>query len=346
MKGFKRILLWSLIAIIIQQGIFLYIDKIYLSTSLSIKAEVVNEDNNDKNEVKEIPIRDGVEAVKLSSDGRYVAFLENNKLKVIDSKDNSEKEFTGDNLGEIVYYKWLSDENNIIAIHKVKEKGASYFEPISFDAKKGEARELADFDVNKVRIKVQSTSDTIDDIAFSTATSTLYIKVKKKSGLSDLYYSNIMNQLKKVKSNKLIGKVVVPNTNANAIIEEEKGISILNSKNKFTISNVKNPKLLGTDVNDTLYVGDEENGKIKKIYYAVFTDDNKMWKEIKLNNPVNKEDIVVDYFGKIYVNNRLEGSVLELTTNKTIEYNGNFVQSYSKGIITKDQGKIVKTHVE
>ena len=61
---------------------------------------------------------------------------------------------------------------------------------------------------------------------------------------------------------------------------------------------------------------------------------------------MDKEDIIVDYSGKVYVNDKLACSVLELTSKKTIKYEGQLVQSYSKGIISRDKNKLIKNEIE
>jgi len=342
MSKTKRRLMWFTIALILQQFIFLFVENVYLGTDLNIKAEQIQEKENLADKKTEIDIKKGLKDVKLSSDGRFVSYIENNKLKILDSNDDKEKECETDNGAEIVCYKWLSNENNMIVIQKVKENGVFYFEAISFDAKKGAVRELADFSFKKVRIKLQNSKDEIDDVIFSTSTSSLYIKVKQSDGKFDLYCANIMNELKKVKADKYIGNVVVPTTNANAVIEEGSAITILNTKGYLSIPNIKMAKVLGADVNDNVYFGEVVDNKIKNIYYTVLSDKNRKWNELKLSKSVDKEDIEIDFSGKVYVNNKSESNVLELTSNKTIKYKGTFVQSYSKGIISRVDNKLMK----
>lgn len=346
MRNIKRRLMWFSIALIFQQSMFLFVDKVYLASDLNIKAERVEEEENIADKKSEIDIKTGVSKIKLSSDGRYVSYVENNKLKILDSNDNKEKMCEIDNGAQVVFYRWLNDEGNMIVIQKIKEKGVYYFEPISFDVKKGETRDLADFDLNKVRIKLESSKDEIENVVFSTLTHSLYIKVKKSSGQYDLYYANVMNQLKKVKSDKAIGCLAVPTTSTNAVIEEGASITVLNTKGNLSIPNVKSAKILGADVNDNVYFGEVLDNKIKNIYYAVLSDSNKKWYKLKLVNPVNKDDIIIDYSGKVYINNKSESSVLELTSNKSIKYKGDLVQSYSKGIISKEDDKLIKNKLE
>ncbi len=347
MKNLVRIVVWTFTALIIQQSIFLYVEKIYLASDVKIEAEKVEEKEIPKEKnINEIDIKDGMEKISLSSDGRFVAYMENGILKILDSNDNSEKEFKSENDGEVVFFKWLTNENNMIVIKKVQKNGDSYFEPVSFNAKKGESRQLADFNLNEVRINIERKSDEIDNVVFSTATHSLYIKVQKQTGKSDLYYANVMNQLAKVRSNKDIGNIVVPTTSTNAVMEMGSCSTILNSSGNIEIPNVQITKILGTDINDNVYFGEEINDKITKIYYTMLNDEKLKWNTLTLATPVDKEDIIIDYSGKVYVNDKLTKSVLEITGKKTIKYQGELVQAYSKGFISIDGDKLIKNEVE
>jgi hypothetical protein len=349
MKNFIRILVWTFVALAIQQSIFFYVENKYLAADVKIKAEKVEEKEIPKPKVKnpnEIDIKDGLGDVSLSSNGRFVAYIEDNKLKVLDSNDKSEKEFQSENNGEVVFYKWFTNEDTMIVIQKIQKNREFYFEPVSFTAKKGEVRKLADVNSNEVKISIKNNTDKIDNVAFSNATHSLYIKVQKENGKSDLYYANVMNQLEKVRSNKDIGNVIVPTTNANAVLEMGTSATILNSPGDIEIPNVDITKVLGTDIKDNVYFGEEVNKKITKIHYTILNNQNNKWNTISLAKPVDKEDIIIDYFGKIYINDKLAGSVLEITSKKTIKYTGQLVQAYSKGFISRDGNKLLKNELE
>lgn len=348
MKNLIRILIWTFVAILIQQSIFMYVENIYLASDVKIEAQKVEEKKEAPKEKKqnEIHLKDGVEQISVSSDGRFVAYLENKKLKVLDSNDNSEKEFESESNGEVAFYKWLTNENSIIVIQKVQKDGDLYFEPVSFNAKKGETRQLTDFNLNELKIDIRNNSEVIDNVVFSTATHTLYIKVKKISGKSDLYYANVMNQLEKVRSNKQIGNIVVPTTSTNAVMEMGDGATILNNPDNIEIPNVEVTRILGSDINDNVYFGEESDGKIAKIYYTALNNEKIKWNTLTLQKPVNRDDIIIDYSGKVYVNDETASSVLELYSKKTIKYEGELLQSYSKGIFSKDNGKLIKNELQ
>jgi len=347
MKNFIRILACTLIALSIQQGIFLYVENVYLALDVKIEAEKVEEKEvPKKKDPNEINIKDGLGPVSLSSDGRFIAYMDDNKLKVLDSDDGSEKEFTSENNGEVVFYKWLTNENSIIVIQKVQKKGDSYFEPVSFNAKKGETRQLADFNMQEVRINIENKTDKIDNVVFSNATHSLYIKILKSNGKSDLYYANVMNQLAEVRSNKNIGNIIVPTTNTNAVMEMGDGATILNSTGNIEIPNVEDIKVMGVDINDNVYFGEQVNEKISKIYYTVLNDKKIQWHTLTLQKPVDKTDILIDYLGKVYVNNKVESNVFELVSKKIIKYEGQLIQTYSKGVISRNGNKLMKNEIE
>jgi len=346
MKIFIRILVWTLVALVFQQSIFLYVENIYLASDVKIEVKKVEEKEIPKKKnVNEIDLKAGIGEVSLSSDGRFVAYMEENKLKVLDSNEKSEKEFESEDDGEVVFYKWLTNENTMIVIQKIQKNGEFYFEPVSFTAQKGEVRKLADISLNEMKIKIENQNNKIDNVVFSNATHSLYIKVQKQNGKSDLYYANVMNQLVKVRSNKDIGNIIVPTTNANAVIEMGSNATILNSSGNIEIPNVEITKVLGTDIKDNVYFGEEVNKKITKIHYTILNNEKNKWNMLNLAKPVDKEDIIIDYSGKIYINDKLASSVLEITSKKMIKYTGQLVQAYSKGFISRDGNKLIKNEL-
>ena len=347
MKTFIRVIIWTLAAIIIQQSAFLYIENIYLDTEADITVEKVDERNEEENDKKEeIDLISNIGDVSLPDNGRYVAYMDNNKLKILDSNDGAEKEVSTKDNETIVFYKWLTNENNMIIIKRVKDGKHSYFEPITYNAKKDETRSLTDFDISEIKIDINDDEEKVENVIFSTATNSLYIKIKKPSGKSDLYMLNIMNQLKLVRKNKDIGDIILPPTTTKCVMEMGNYATILDSKDNIQIPNVNTTRILGTDIDDNVYFGEEVNEKITKIYYSVLNNDDSKWKSYTLSKPVNKEDISVDYTGRIFVNDNDSKIVNELTSGQSIKYEGEYVQIYSKGIISRSGNKLLKNEIK
>ena len=61
MKNLVRILVWTLVALVMQQSIFLYIENVYLAADVKIEAEKVEEKETPKvKNLNEIDIKDGI----------------------------------------------------------------------------------------------------------------------------------------------------------------------------------------------------------------------------------------------------------------------------------------------
>lgn len=339
MKAGKGIIICTIIGVILQNLIFLYVEKVYLAGSNKYNIEKV--ESNSSAENLEIDIDNKAEDVRTSYNGRYISYMKDNKLEICDSKDGSKKEYK-ENSGKLVYYKWLTDCNKIISIEKTVENGDIYFVPISYDAKTGQVNEITDFNMNEVKIKSDNSGAKVDLIAFSTASSSLYIKIKEDNEKSNLYYADQMNNLQKVKSNVAIGNITVPTTSCDAVMELDNKISILNNRGEINVPNVSNPKILGSDKNDKVYFCNDNNGKTDVIYYSNLTENNYKWSKIKLKSQESITNIYVDYSGKIYINDSSEKKVKELTKSKEIKYQGEFQQTYSEGIISKKGNKVIK----
>ena len=50
----------------------------------------------------------------------------------------------------------------------------------------------------------------------------------------------------------------------------------------------------------------------------------------------------IDYSGKVYINYPSENKIKDVKDNKEYEYEGEFLQTYSEGIVTKDKNKVIK----
>jgi hypothetical protein len=145
--------------------------------------------------------------------------------------------------------------------------------------------------------------------------------------------------------NKEIGTIVVPTTSTNAVMEMGNGATILNNPGNIEIPNVQTARVLGADINDNVYFGEEVNNKITQIYYKALNNEKLPWHTLTLGVPVDKGDIEIDYSGKVYINDEAAGSVLELISKKTIKYEGQLIQAYSKGIISRANDKLIKYEI-
>ncbi len=344
MKYFIRIIVWTLMALFIQHGIFLYFEYFYLDPDVEITATKVEDkkQEDEKADPNEVQLKSGTKDIDVSMSGRYISYMDEEQLKIHDTQMDTDQIFNCETKGQIEKYKWLNTEDIILVIQKVEEDGTYYFEPVSYDIAKDEARELVDFHYNKMRIEVNNDDEKVEEIAFSTSTHSLYIKIGKGNGLCDLYYSNVMNVVTKVRSNKQIGNIVVPVTNTDAVMEMDTNVTILNSPDNIIIDGVENAVLLGSDMDDNMYIGNDVDGQITEIYFKNLDDRESLWNTYYLDTPVEKENISVSYNGKVYIADYVNKAVTELSTGNIYDFKGKFIKPYDGGFVTLFNNKVIK----
>lgn len=354
-KKTRLIVGWTIIAILIQNAIFLYIDKIYLTSDLKLKVGNVEKKKSDVEKELKVDIESSAEDIASSYDGKYISYKVDGKLKVKSLNENKDINIDLDELmkddnkrtvrnREIVYYKWIESDDSMIIMQKLIQNGRSYFEPVAYNAKKNEIRELADFNMKKLQIAVSSKSDTVGDIAFSNLTHSIYIKINKSKTKSDIYYANVMNQLKKVKNNAQVDSMAVTTTNTNLITEEGSRIRVLNKNSDIRIPNEKSLKILGTDSNDNLFLGAGSDTSISKVFYGEINDNKSHFKEIKFPVAVSKNDVFIDNQGKVFIDVKNKNEVIDVSDqNKSYKYSGEVIGVYNKGLILKSNNSIVRT---
>lgn len=75
MKKSTRIICLTVIGLLIQQAVFLFVEKVYMATDININIFKEDDSQDSKNEAKEFNLKDNVDEVKVSSNGRYAAYF-------------------------------------------------------------------------------------------------------------------------------------------------------------------------------------------------------------------------------------------------------------------------------
>lgn len=341
MKIFKRIFIWSLISLAIQLGGLYYIENYILSTQTSVKIKKVEKNIANKVPDAKIIVPDGAEGISASFDAKYLAYYEDDSLKVVNTRDGNVETVDFDEGVEISFYKWLPDRDRILIAEKhikdedIDEKG---FKLSYYDVAKSAKEEIKD-------ITWAGNSSEVSDIQVSTLTNIICVKVSHNELNSKIYWINIMKEMRKIKTKSSnIGNMRVLPHEDRLIYED------LNSNNvyatnigKISIEGIDNTCLIGVDNSDRVYVGQVVDNNIVKIFYGKLNEDTIKWNNIALQEPVNKEKIYVLEDGHIYVNDNLKGIIKEISNGKQTAYKGTFLQLYNKGVVSISEGKLVKT---
>ncbi len=347
MRKLKTVGIWVIISLILQCGLYLYLDKFFFVSETNFKTKKV--ENNDKNTyaTAEISIPQNATNITVSYTGKYVAFYEGDKLEVINSQTSEKDTISLDKDEKISYFKWLPDRDRIMMAISKKNKQVESIKFYSYDVKIRERIEIRDNHDREVSIQLPDSKSKVDEIALSTLTSVIYVKVSHAGSRHSLYRMNIMGQTEKIKTpSYFIGSIQILNRQDKMIFEDltkkASEVKVTGISNTFKISGAEATVLLGVDNEDKVYLGEVKNNEIVKVYYGDLETPINQWENIALSQPAAKGDIYISALGKIYVNDNMKGVVTDIRSSQGSAYKGNFLEFYNGGIASISGGKLVK----
>lgn len=344
MKTLKRLAAWSLLAIMIEIIVGVYVDKVYLKSSGTFKDKIVESNKEKKIANIEFSLPKGADRLNISYDGKYISYYKDDSLKVINTQNNKVNDIKISSDAKLSYYKWLPDTNRMIIAEKNEEKRCIKF--LSYDANKNCADQIVDNHGNIFKIDLTDKKSEVTDLAMSSLSQVMHIKVLHSGNRHSMYTLNIMNQLEKVNTNSyLIGKIAIAPHDTRLIYEDNTYNKIVVSGTKtVNLKEIKNPRLLYVDGEDKLYIGKaDKDESITKIYFGDIKTPIEKWQSVELKEKVKREDIFIMKNGKIYINNSLKGSIIDINSNTETVYEGVLIGAYNKGIVSMSEDKLIKT---
>ncbi|HEY5560843.1 MAG TPA: hypothetical protein VIK72_03645 [Clostridiaceae bacterium] len=344
MKIVKRLSIWILISIVIQCSILFYLDKYYFAAegkvktkSLVLKKQVVKE------VVINLPKDADVAKVKVSYDGKYLAFLQGNSIKVMNLETGEIKNINYDATVTVMYYKWLPDRDRMFVAEKHIKNNKPIVKFSSCDVKKTEivTNEIRDNNNNEEFITLTDSKATVEDIQISTLTNMIYVKLSLTGQRNSVYSMNVMGQMNKVNTGYIIGKMSELISEDRLVYEDLTTKKIyIEGLNPISIANtdLKIINIIPGNNTDVIYLGKNDSYKISKLYYGSLDTTIDKWKTIDLKDPVDINNIYISYKDKIYFNDILQGIITEESSGKQTAYKGIVLQMYDEGIISYDPG--------
>jgi len=338
LKSFKKIIKWSILALVIELGGFFYVDKFYLKeiTSFNIKPVEVNQVEDKKKVEVQIPLDS--KSISISYDGRFVAYILNDGVKIVNresGKDASAKLFTGTKAS---YIYWYSNSDRLV----ISEKGTNFIKFCDYDALRDTSDQWQDNKEVPVKIVLPNTQYQVKDMIASPKMGVKYINIGN-STKNTVYEFDIMSRnINKINYPIKLGRIGMMQLNDRFIHEDltKKQLYIEDFPNIFKDKTLINPCFLGADFDDIAYLGSRAGDKVTKIYYGPLETPISDWKIITLSTSTTKENIIVDGDGNIYENNSLSGTIINLKTNKSSDYSGNFISIYNKGIVSMEDNTL------
>ena len=343
MKGFKKLIVWALIPITLELVGFTYFNNFYLNNETSFNTKKVDLVSIKPTKIN-VNISDSAKNIAVSYNGNYISYFENGVINVVDTTNNNKKEINSDSSSTFSKYIWLPDRDIMLIAEKcVGNNGASYIKFQSYNAKKNEKTILSDQNNKQINIHLNDSRSDVQDITLSTATNVTYVQVGLKGTKSKIYRINVMAQIESIQYvNCTLGNIAATNNEDKLVYEDSTYNRIRVAGMKDVIATGENAThyLLGTDNQDSIYIGNGENNKVNKIFVVSLNKPRSQWKTIVLKQSADKNNIYITRAGKIYINDLSTNSVLNLETGKETNYKGIFVKLYDLGVISKDGGKL------
>ncbi|WMJ79298.1 hypothetical protein RBU49_10390 [Clostridium sp. MB40-C1] len=349
---FKKLFVFITFGLAIQFSILYYINNFLLvkrdvSKDMVLK-KVVNTASTNTTDIQ-ISLPDDIENLQVSYDSNYISYIDNDNLKVIDTNTGAKKTLDIPKSGYISCYRWIPNRNKLYIAIKEKLKKSSKFTFFSYNADNNHMDEVK-YDNEATKI-VSNTKSEIEDINSSPLTGIVCLKLKNSTSRNSLYKIDRMNHISKLDVNNTNISDISLLLNNDAVVYEtlpNHKIYILNRKNtsRVNIENSKKLKLINTDKNDIIYLGELVDDKISTIYYKKLDDDNTDWAKLKLPYEVNKKDLYLIDRDKIYVNDSLKNTLTEITTNKQTTYKGKLLGIYDSKIVCNVDSKLLKINIK
>ena len=341
MKTIKRIVIWSVIALLLQSGTFFLADRYYQKTLLNTKVteEIVgNQTELDQNLTINIPTT--AKQIQASFDGKYLSYYDNSKLVVINSFTGKSNVVSAEKNSEQVYSKWLPDINSMVLCERDLNKKTT-INIFTYNADNDNKQAPTDTNNHDIKFTINNSKDTIGDIEMSTTMGIMYIKAMKNSWRSDIFNNDVNGKTATIFTGKNIGNMNVFQHKPNLIYEDTLTNLIKVTNTNWSIGKIK-ACLFNTDNEDNIYIGTLQNGKVQKIMYGSTDKSVDKWTSLSLDAPVDRKSVIVTKNGAIYLDNNLEGSVTNQVSKKKIYYAGNLLRITDKKIISVENGTIKK----
>lgn len=338
MKKFTRIIIWAMLSIMMQAAGLIYLDKVLFTDASTF--EIVKHEPVEKNRTVDYSISNTAKDINVSDDARYISYLENEKLMVLDTKTLAIKEVLTDKGRIILYCDWVSDSNILMIAEKV-----------TVDKYKQEVKILTvnvrnDFESPINELCSYEEGITVENIVSSIKTNTHYVGISRTGYNSKIYRIDINNDVKNIGGTlpSLGGLKAVQRYDI--IVYEDSLNKVFYSytagkSKKLDIPNAENLVLIGIDDNKRVYMGEQSNEKITRIIYGDINTESSTWKTLNLEKPKDPRDIYLNSDSEILINDNLTGKVTNLTTNEIIQYEGKMLQLTDQLICSFNNNKII-----
>lgn len=344
MKNFTKVIIWALLSIMMQVAVFVYLDRVLFVDASSFT--IVNEDKTVKNKDLDFNIPSTAKNIKASDSSKFISYYDNDRLYVFDTNTMETKEILTDSGRTILFSNWIADENILMIAERVKSN--NYNDKVNIltynvrNDYESEIKELCNYEEGIV----------IDNIVSSIKTNTHYVGVSRTGYNSKIYRIDINYYVKTIASKiSSLGEMKAVQRNDVLLYEDSLNKNFYSYTNgvvnKLKLKDSANLTMIGVDSDNRVYMGELSNDKITKIKYGKYDTNEDTWTTITLEKPKDLSDIYLTKNEEILVNDNLTGTIKNITTNKSVNYEGKLLQITEKFVCSTDNNKLkIKSLIE
>jgi hypothetical protein len=275
-----------IIAIVLQLGMYFYLDKVLLVPAATFSQHIVTEGN-----------KAALDPEKLSTDNKYYAEVESTEINFLTADNKVDDKIPLETKDVVTYFTWVPNSHVALAGISNETSGTATL-----------TLKTINLDTNSIPVEPKVSGlikgSQIDDVVFSPQVNVTYMQITNKS-LSLVYRTDANNLLSKVLTTA-VGTRIACLQNVDMLLYDNKKSGLVYSRNSGGYVKVISPKgskysLVGTDQNDYVYIGKlDKTGHIATVLKGSIKGDFKEYQT--LINPCMPDEATVGYDGTLQVN--------------------------------------------
>jgi hypothetical protein len=366
------------VLLIVGIGAMVYLNNFFLVDKTAYTVKIIKASAGPA--YKTVPVDSGAQDETCSYDGQYLAYLSGGTVKVADLVGGTTATVATPAAGmQAQCLHWNGDTDDLaIAEYTPVPTDYSYVNLFSYDAQANTLVILpaisSDLDPSNYGIFAARFTDagaTVTALDVSASTGKTWFKITGSKGQSTIwtlssFEANDLGSLLKAKNIGGIGCL----QNEDEILYENKDDGKIYTFDAASTQKSAVPivadgqqvfRLLGIDINDTVYLAAGDSGKTDSIYAGNIASGK--WNSILLGTSADLSDIEISYNGKVFLNNPMSHSIIELSADsqsassakssknssvssqpKSVQYKGTLIGMCDGGFLCDDNGNV--THYQ
>jgi hypothetical protein len=365
------------VLLIVGIGSMVYLNNYFLVDKTAYTAKIIKVSAGPA--YKTVPVDSGAQNETCSYDGQYLAYLSGGTVKIADIVGGTTATVTNPDGMQAQCLHWNGDTDDLaIAEYTPVPTDYSYVNLFSYVAQTNTleilpsiASGLDPANYGVISARFTDAGSTVTALDVSAFTGKTWFKITDSKGQSTVWTLSTLNpdDLDRIIKTKNIGSIGCLQ-NEDEILYEDKDDGKVYAYDAASTQKAAAPiaadgqqafRLLGIDINDTVYLAAGGGGKIDSIYTGNIASGK--WNSILLGTSTDLSDIEISYDGKVFLNNPVSHSIIELSADsqsassakssknssvsslpKSVQYKGTLIGMCDGGFLCDDNGNV--THYQ